>query len=208
MSGPPASLDSLLAGIRACRVCASGDRPLPHEPRPVVRASRGARIAVCGQAPGTRVHASGVPFSDPSGVRLRAWMGVTEAEFYDERRVAIVPMGFCYPGRDKNGGDLPPRAECARLWHKRVFAELPHLALVLLAGSHAHRWHLGCGKGRRARDIIEDWRSIWERQGTPRYVPLPHPSWRNSGWLNKNGWFEDELLPVLRAEVRGLLDAR
>lgn len=200
-------LDILLADIAACRVCrdAPKGRPLPHEPRPVLRAAGSARIAVCGQAPGTRVHASGVPYSDPSGVRLRAWMGVDENEFYDASRIAIVPMGFCFPGLDAKGGDLPPRPECAPLWRARVLAALPAIELLLLVGQYAQRWHLG-GAGRRGlTETVADWNAILGRGGKPRVFPLPHPSWRNNAWIKSHPWFEAELVPRLRVEVRSLL---
>jgi uracil-DNA glycosylase len=200
-------LDRLLNEIRKCRVCIEDPdgQPLPHEPRPVLRVSRTARLAVVGQAPGTRVHASGVPFSDPSGARLRNWMGVTAEEFYDTRRIAIVPMGFCYPGQDANGADRPPRPECARAWRARVFAQLPQIELMLLVGGYAQRWHLGAEAARSVTATVADWRAHVDRPGAPRALPLPHPSWRNNGWLQAHAWFEAELLPRLRAEVRRLL---
>ena len=203
------TLDRLVREIGACRACRDAPEGvrLAHEPRPVLRVSATARIAVCGQAPGTRVHASGIPFTDPSGVRLRAWMGVGEAEFYDVRRVAIVPMGFCFPGQDAAGADLPPRKECAPLWRARVFAQLPALEMVLLAGQYAQRWHLGHAAGRSLTETVTRWRVILDAPARPRLLPLPHPSWRNNAWMKKNPWFEAELLPVLRAEVRRLLDA-
>jgi uracil-DNA glycosylase len=202
------TLDRLIGEIGACRVCRDtpAGAPLAHEPRPVLRVSTTARIAVCGQAPGTRVHASGMPFTDPSGVRLRAWMGVSEDEFYDVRRIAIVPMGFCFPGLDAAGGDLPPRKECAPLWRARVFAALPNLELVLMVGLYAQRWHLGHRVGPSLTDTVAAWRAVLAASARPRLLPLPHPSWRNNAWVKKNPWFEMELLPVLRAEVRGLLD--
>lgn len=202
-------LDDLLQRIARCRICRDMPmgRPLPHEPRPVLRAHETARIAICGQAPGTRVHASGTPFSDPSGERLRDWMGVTREEFYDVRRVAIVPMGFCFPGHDAKGGDLPPRPECAPAWRAQVMAHLSRLELVLLVGQHAQRWHLGPLAGRGLSATVRDWRAILARSRRPRYIPLPHPSWRNNAWLKANPWFADELLPVLRQEVRRALRA-
>jgi uracil-DNA glycosylase len=202
-----AELDRLLANIRSCRVCAEAPlrKPLPHEPRPVLRASQTARLAVCGQAPGTRVHASGIPFTDPSGDRLRAWMGVTSQEFYDEERLAVIPMGFCFPGQDAKGGDLPPRTECAKLWHQTLFEALPQLELVLAVGSYAQRWHLGAEADGSLQETMVAWRKHLRRQARPRLLPLPHPSWRNNAWLKRNPWFEDELLPVLRREVRALL---
>jgi uracil-DNA glycosylase len=197
----------MLAAIRACRRCveAPQGKPLPHEPRPVLRASSTARLAVCSQAPGTKVHASGTPFTDRSGDRLRDWMGVTPQEFYDERRLAIVPMGFCFPGHDASGGDLPPRRECAPAWQARLFAAMPQLELILLVGSYAQRWHLGeAGKGSMT-DVVKRWRALLTTPGKPRYLPLPHPSWRNNGWIKANPWFERDMLPALRREVRRLL---
>jgi uracil-DNA glycosylase len=201
------ALDRLVREIRRCRRCidAPEGTPLPHEPRPVLRVSATARIAVVGQAPGTRVHASGVPFSDPSGVRLRAWMGIGEAEFYDEKRIAILPMGFCFPGLGTTGGDLPPRKECAPLWRPRLFALLPQLELVLLVGLYAQRWHLGAGCGPSLGETVRDYRRCLARPGPPRFFPLPHPSWRNNAWLKRNPWFEADLLPELRREVSALI---
>lgn len=193
-----ATFNALLRDIRACRVCAAH---LPHEPRPVVRARPTARLCIVGQAPGTRVHASGMPFTDPSGDRLRSWLGVDEAAFYDERRVAIVPMGFCFPGLDAKGGDLPPRRECAPLWRERLFAELKEIKLTLVVGSYAQAWHL---KGRKKASLTETVKA-WREYG-PQYIPLPHPSWRNNAWVKKNPWFESELLPELRRRVAKVLD--
>jgi uracil-DNA glycosylase len=207
MRGPRPELQSLLAAIRGCRHCVEtpDEKPLPHAPRPVLRASTTARLAVCSQAPGTKVHLSGTPFTDRSGDRLRAWMGVTDEEFYDEARVAIVPMGFCFPGQDANGADLPPRRECAPLWHRELFAALPQIELVLAVGSYAQNWHLGEAAGPTLQETMRDWRKHLRRQKRPRVLPLPHPSWRNNAWLRENAWFEVELLPVLRREVRRLL---
>lgn len=203
-------LDQLLGKIRACRICIETPQgmPLAHEPRPVLRVSHTARLAVVGQAPGTRVHASGVPFSDPSGERLRDWMGVTADEFYDVRRIAIVPMGFCYPGQDANGADLPPRRECAHMWRKHVFEQLGQIELMLLVGGYAQRWHLGAEATRGVTATVASWQSILQRNGFPRFLPLPHPSWRNNAWLKKHPWFEAELLPSLRQEVRRLIEAQ
>jgi uracil-DNA glycosylase len=159
---------------------------------------------VCGQAPGTRVHASGVPFSDPSGNRLRQWMGVTTEEFYDAARVAIVPMGFCFPGLDETGADLPPRRECAPRWRARVMAELPQLELILLVGGYAQRWHLGASAKVGVAAMVRAWREH-AATGRPLRFPLPHPSWRNNAWIKANPWFESDLLPALRAEVRRIL---
>ncbi|MEJ2118575.1 MAG: uracil-DNA glycosylase family protein [Alphaproteobacteria bacterium] len=196
----------LTAEIRACRICR--DTPsgtvLPHEPRPVLRVSSTARICLCGQAPGSRVHASGLPFTDPSGDRLRDWMGVSTSEFYDTSRVAIVPMGFCFPGLDAKGGDLPPRTECAPAWREALFQALPTFELIVLIGQYAHRWHL---KGRAKESLtatVGNWRSYVQGAG-PCLLPLPHPSWRNNAWLKRNPWFEAEVLPYLRKEIRRLL---
>ena len=203
-------LDAIVAEIRACRLCRDhpAGAPLPHEPRPVLRVSATARIGVFSQAPGTRVHASGKPFTDPSGVRLRAWMGVTDDEFYDATRIAIVPMGFCFPGLDAKGGDLPPRRECAPLWRARLMAALPQLELILLVGQYAQRWHLGAEARSSLTDTVDRWREIAARPGAPVLVPLPHPSWRNNGRIKRNPWFEGELLPWLRDAVRESLSPR
>lgn len=204
---PP--LDACLTEISACRLCRDQPRgkPLPHEPRPVLRVSASARIAVCGQAPGTRVHASGLPFTDPSGVRLRSWMGVSDDEFYDVARIAVIPMGFCFPGLDAKGGDRPPRPECAATWHARLFALLPQIDLLLLVGGYAQRWHLPARRTQRLGDVMADWRIIAVPGPTRTHenvvaLPLPHPSWRNNIWLKQHTWFESELLPHLRREVR------
>jgi uracil-DNA glycosylase len=172
---------------------------LPHEPRPVVHAGATARLCVVGQAPGTRVHASGIPFSDPSGDRLRAWMGIGPDVFYDEARIAIVPMSFCFPGLDAHGSDKPPRRECAPAWHDKLFALLPNLELTLLVGSYAQVRYLGRTRGRTMTETVQGWRGH-----LPRFLPMPHPSWRNTAWLKRNPWFEAELLPVLRREVQRL----
>jgi uracil-DNA glycosylase len=207
MTNGVVELDALLSRIRACRVCVEAPEgmPLPHPPRPVLQASVTARLAVCGQAPGTRVHSSGTPFSDPSGVRLRTWMGLTPDEFYDAARIAIVPMGFCFPGQDEKGGDLPPRRECAALWHDKVFAALPQIELVLAVGAYAQHFHLGAARGKTLQETMLRWRDHLTSKRHPRVLPLPHPSWRNNAWLKKNPWFEAEFLPVLRREVRQVL---
>lgn len=201
-------LDELLREIRACRVCVERPRgaALPHEPSPVIRGSKTARLAICGQAPGTRVHACGVPFLDPSGDRLRAWMAISPDEFYDETRVAIVPMGFCFPGLDAHGSDLPPRRECAPLWRDRVFAAMPAIEMILLVGSYAQRWHLPTLRRASMTATVAGWREVASEGGPIRLLPLPHPSWRNNAWIRRNPWFEAELLPELRGAVRRLLD--
>lgn len=175
---PSSAIAALEAEIVRCRICR--DRPLgpslPHEPRPVLRASSTARLLVAGQAPGTRVHASGLPFTDPSGDRLRDWMGVTKQVFYDRARIAIVPMGFCFPGQNTHGGDLPPRRECAPAWRDRVMAAMPALDLVLAVGRPAQLWHLGRDAGASLGDTVARWREILARTARPAVLPLPHPS--------------------------------
>ena len=199
-------LARLLGDVRRCRVCrdAPRGRRLPHEPRPVLRPSATARLCICSQAPGVRVHASGIPFSDPSGDRLRGWLGLTRDEFYDTTRIAIVPMGFCFPGHAADGGDLPPRRECAPLWQERVFAAMPRLELILLVGGHAQRWHLREAGG-TTTETVGRWRELLRATQIPRRVVLPHPSWRNNRWLADNPWFTRDMLPDLRREVRRLL---
>lgn len=206
MSKAATDLARLVREVQACRICIeTPDRmPLPHEPRPVLRPSATARIGICSQAPGVRVHASGKPFTDPSGDRLRAWLALTPAQFYDQSRIAIVPMGFCFPGHDRAGGDLPPRKECARAWHARLFALMPQLKLLLLVGSYAQRWHLDTGQASMTQ-VVSCWRGQLCAATRPRRVALPHPSWRNNGWLSANTWFERDLLPEVRREVHRLL---
>jgi uracil-DNA glycosylase len=192
-----ARLDALTAEIRACTICA---KHLPLGPRPVLRGQATARLLILSQAPGTRVHVTGLSFNDRSGDRLREWLDVSRKTFYDESRVAITPMGFCYPGRDAKGGDLPPRPECAPTWLAPLLERLPHLELILLVGSYAIDDHL---RGRTKSSMtatVQAWREY-----LPRYLPLPHPSWRNTGWLKRNPWFASELLPELRKKVRALL---
>jgi uracil-DNA glycosylase len=201
---PSTDLDRLVSDLRACRLCREAPRfgpPLPHEPRPILQVSPTARLCIASQAPGTRAHASGLPFYDPSGVRLRAWLGLDEATFYDARRVAIVPMGSCFPGQDAKGGDLPPRRECAERWRVPLFAALPHLELILVIGQYAQAWHLGEEFREGLTGTVRRFREILEEERRPRVLPLPHPSWRNNGWLKRNPWFEAEVLPVLRQEV-------
>ena len=200
-------LSQLLFEIKACRICVdnpNGD-PLPHEPRPVLQARASARLAIFGQAPGLKVHHAGKPFMDPSGVRLRNWMGIGEEDFYEPAKVAIIPMGFCFPGYDKKGGDLPPRRECAAAWRARVLAELPNLELVLLVGQYAQAWHLGADKRRTLTETVAAWRDYLAKDSLPRLLPLPHPSWRNNAWISKNVWFEMELLPELKKLVQSIL---
>jgi uracil-DNA glycosylase len=197
-------LEQLVARIRACRICVDNPvgRSLPHEPRPVVMPSATARILIAGQAPGTKVHQSGRPFTDASGDRLRDWLGVTPDEFYDVEKFAIVPMGFCFPGQDAKGGDLPPRRECAPAWLPDLMAAMPQIDLILTIGLYAQSWHMGATRRASLSETVADWRSVWGAQDTRKVLPLPHPSWRNTGWLKKNPWFETELLPFLRTEIR------
>ncbi|MCX7644431.1 MAG: uracil-DNA glycosylase family protein [Rhodobacteraceae bacterium] len=192
----------LAAEIAACRLCAGrfAATATAHEPRPVVWFEPGARLLVAGQAPGLRVHRAGRPFADASGMRLRHWLGLDEATFYDRSRVAIVPMAFCFPGYDARGADLPPPPLCARTWHARVMEALAGLRLVVAVGGAAQRWHLGARGG--VTETVRGWRGY-----LPRAIPLPHPSWRNTAWLARNPWFEAELLPELRARVRAVLEA-
>ncbi len=192
-----AVLAGLLGRVRACRHC---EAALPLGPRPVLRAGATARLMIVGQAPGTRVHESGIPWDDRSGERLRDWLAVDPATFYDEARIAIVPMGFCYPGRNPRGGDEPPRPECAPLWHPSLLAALPAVELTLLVGLYAQARYLGPKRKASLTETVRAWRDYG-----PRYLPLPHPSWRNTAWLKKNPWFESELLPELRGRVSGLL---
>jgi len=192
-------LAQLLDEIRSCRAC---EPHLSHGARPVLRASRTARLAIISQAPGIRAHSTGLTFNDPSGDRLREWLKIDRETFYDESRVAIVPMGFCFPGYDAEGGDRAPRKECARIWRKRLFEELPAFSLTLLVGSWAQAWHLGDRVKGTMTETVAAWRSY-----CPEFMPLPHPSWRNNAWLNKNPWFARELLPNLRTRVSAVLSA-
>lgn len=191
---------SLRAEIAACRLCAPrfAATATGHAPRPVLRAGPDARILVVGQAPGARVHASGLPFDDRSGDRLRDWMGIDRETFYDVRRIAVVPMAFCFPGYDAKGADLPPPPICAATWRARVLTQLPSVRLTLVIGHYAQTWHLGT-KG-RLTDTVRNWRAH-----LPERLVLPHPSWRNSGWLKRNPWFEDEVVPWMRRRVGELL---
>lgn len=206
-----ADIEVLRASIARCRICR--DAPLggeafrlPHEPRPVVVLSRKARIMIAGQAPGLRVHESGLPFNDASGDRLREWLQVTREQFYDGDNFAIVPMGFCFPGYDRKGSDLPPRRECAPQWRAPVMDAMPQIELLLAVGQHAQAWHLGCGREKTITGTVMAWRRYLGRNEAPAILPLPHPSWRNSGWLKRNPWFAEELLQDLRKRVKTLLD--
>lgn len=197
-STPAEPFDVLLARVRACTVCAPH---LPHPPHPVVRGSPSARLLIVGQAPGRRVHETGIPWNDPSGDLLRQWLGLTREQFYDESRIAIVPTGLCYPGTVK-GSDLPPRPECAPLWHPQLRAVLPAIRLTLLIGAYAQAHYLRKRRHRTLAATVAAWRDF-----APDYLPLPHPSPRNRGWLKRNPWFEAEVLPILRERVGTLLAA-
>ena len=185
-------LEALLAEVRQCRAC---EGLLPLGPRPVLQAGETARILIVGQAPGTRVHATGIPWDDPSGERLRSWMGLGKDSFYDATKVAIIPMGYCYPGRG-HGGDLPPRRECAELWLDRLLTSLPHIELTLLIGQYAQRHFLGNRRKPSLTQTVMAWREY-----APEYLPLPHPSARNTAWFQRNTWFDGELLPMLRERI-------
>jgi uracil-DNA glycosylase len=185
------ALTALLKKVRACSHCAAH---LPLGPRPIVRIAPTARLLIIGQAPGTKVHESGVPWDDKSGDRLREWLAVDTDTFYDEGRIAIMPMGFCYPGVDKNGGDAPPRPECAPLWHEQLCQHLPNIKLTLLIGMYAQAYYLGPRRKKTMTETVKAW-AEYQPEGL---LPLPHPSWRSTGWLKKNPWFETDVLPVLR----------
>ena len=189
-----ARLDRLLADIRACTTCAA---QLPLGPRPVLRAGRSARLLVVGQAPGTKVHATGIPWNDPSGDRLRDWLQLDREQFYDEARIAIIPMGLCYPGKGKSG-DLPPRPECAPQWHEQLLRQLPELRLRLLIGKYAQDYYLGC-RGQSLAETVRNFRNY-----LPDYFPLPHPSPRNLRWFRNHPWFEAEVIPALRRQLKSV----
>lgn len=194
MSSAP--IESLLHDIFACRACAAS---LPHEPRPVLTASRSARLLIVGQAPGRRVHETGIPWNDKSGEELRAWLGISGEQFYDASRVAIVPMGFCYPGKGASG-DLPPRRECAPLWHARLLAAMPEVRLTLLIGRYAQAWYLK----KSCKPTLTETVAAYAEY-LPRYLPLPHPSPRNRHWLTIHPWFAAEVLPTLKQRVAAAL---
>ena len=189
------SFESLLTEVRACTICAAH---LPLGPRPVLQLHPKARILIAGQAPGKKVHESGLPFDDPSGQRLREWLGVTREVFYDPEKIAILPMGFCYPGTGKSG-DLPPRPECAPAWRQQLLEQLDNLEVTLVLGGYAQAYHFGAAS-RSVTELVRGWRTFW-----PNVIPLPHPSPRNNLWLRRNPWFEAELLPPLRQRVSAVL---
>jgi uracil-DNA glycosylase len=189
------SLESLLTEVRACSLCAEH---LPLGPRPVLQIHRSARILIAAQAPGRKVHETGLPFNDPSGDRLRTWLGISREVFYDDRQIALVPMGFCFPGTGKSG-DFPPRPECATAWRSPLLAHLQQVQLTLVIGKYAQAYHLPKA-GKSLTEVVRDWQKYW-----PHTIPLPHPSPRNNLWLKRNHWFEQELLPPLRDQVSKVL---
>jgi len=193
-----AKLDTLLRQARGCEVCAAA---LPHGCRPVLRASSSARLLIIGQAPGRLVHETGIPWNDPSGDRLRQWLRIDRERFYDVKQIAIVPMGFCFPGTDGAGGDRPPRPECAPLWHPQIMPLLKSVELTLLVGSYSQAFYLGPQRGGTMTETVRRFADY-----LPQFLPLPHPSWRNTAWINRNPWFERELLPVLRQRVKKVLE--
>jgi uracil-DNA glycosylase len=188
--------NKLLTEVRACELCSAY---LPQGPRPVLQVHSNAKILIAGQAPGSKVHQTGLPFDDPSGDRLREWMGIDKATFYDATRIAILPRGFCYPGSGKSG-DLPPRPECAATWRAKLLARMPNIQLTVVIGQYAQGWHLQASAKGNLTETVAAWRDYW-----PQSLPLPHPSPRNNIWLKRNVWFECDVLPSLRKRVRALL---
>ncbi len=193
-------MNDIFARLAACSICkdkfaatVNGHRPLP-----VFQGEPSAKILIAGQAPGWRVHQSGRPFTDPSGDRLRAWMGIDEENFYDATRIAILPMGFCFPGYDDKGADLPPPAICAKTWRKDILDTFPDIKFTLSVGSYAQKWHLSTRSS--VKEVVQDWRAY-----LPHHMPLPHPSWRNTAWIKKNLWFEAEVIPALRQRLKEIL---
>lgn len=189
-------LNNLIEQVQSCEHCIEN---LPFGARPVIQVGSFAKILIAGQAPGSKVHATGIPFDDPSGDRLRQWMGVDKAQFYDANQIAILPMGFCYPGKGKSG-DLPPRKECADLWRKQLLELMPQIELTLVIGQYAIAWHLPQIKKQTLTSTVKEWRTYW-----PNQLPLPHPSPRNNIWLKKNDWFEAEIIPLLQKRVKSVL---
>ena len=189
-------LDAILADIAACRACAPY---LPHTPRPVVRVGEGTRLLICGQAPGRLVHETGLPWNDPSGNRLRDWMGLDRETFYGPK-IGVAAMAFCFPGTNPNGGDFPPPSRCAQLWRTRLLDALPKMELTLLVGGYSQIWALGEKAKSNMTDTVRSWRDY-----APDILPLPHPSWRNTAWLRKNPWFQDDIVPYLRQRVADIL---
>ena len=190
------ALTKLVKEIRSCTLCTEH---LPLGPRPIIQVSSTAKILIVGQAPGSRVHETGIPFDDPSGDRLREWMGIDKEVFYDDKKIALVPMGFCFPGTGKSG-DLPPRPECADTWRVKLLEQLPNIKLTIIVGQYAQAWHLDKGVKENLTETVMAWKSYW-----PKAIPLPHPSPRNNIWLKRNPWFEEEVLPSLRRKVKAVL---
>lgn len=190
------SIAQLTQTVKDCTICAEH---LPLGPRPVIQFHPKANILIAGQAPGMRVHETGIPFQDPSGDRLRIWMGITREIFYDAEKIAILPMGFCYPGTGKSG-DLPPRPECAEQWRKKLLAQLPNIQLTLVIGQYAQDWHLGKRQKENLTETVRAWKEYW-----PTMLVLPHPSPRNNIWLKRNPWFEQDVVPKLAAQIAKLL---
>ncbi|MEZ4668002.1 MAG: uracil-DNA glycosylase family protein [Anaerolineae bacterium] len=195
MTVPP-DFQQLLKEVRACTLCAAH---LPLGPRPVVQLHPNAKILIVSQAPGRKVHETGIPFNDPSGDRLRDWMGIDRNTFYDSEKIGILPMGFCFPGTGKSG-DLPPRPECAPAWQARILSQLPHVKLMLVIGKYAQNWHLGTRQKPTLTETVQNWRDYW-----PSQLPMPHPSPRNKLWLVKNPWFEQDVIPVMRQRIASIL---
>ncbi|NQZ51779.1 MAG: uracil-DNA glycosylase family protein [Moritella sp.] len=193
-------LDTIVSDVKKCTLC---EPELLMGARPVLQVDDQAKILIAGQAPGIRVHESGIPFTDPSGDRLRQWMGIDKGTFYDATKIAILPMGFCYPGTGKSG-DLPPRPECARTWRAEILAAMPNIELILVIGIYAQKWHMGDVKQKNLTETVKNWRGYWQKNW-PERLPLPHPSPRNNIWLKKNPWFELDVLPHLQARVAQLV---
>lgn len=190
------SLSKLVKKIRSCTLCSEY---LPLGPKPIIQVGSSARVLIVGQAPGSRVHKTGVPFNDPSGDRLRQWLGVDKDVFYDDKKIALVPMGFCFPGAGKSG-DLPPRSECAATWRAKLLEQLPNIKLTIIVGLYAQNWHLGSAAKENLTKTVMGWKGYG-----PTVIPLPHPSPRNNIWLKRNPWFEEQVLPPLRRKVRAVL---
>ena len=193
----PMPLEDLIADIAACRACAG---ELPHEPRPVTRVFPQTRLLICGQAPGRRVHESGLPFDDRSGDRLRDWLGVDRDTFYGDHRIGVAAMAFCFPGTSPKGGDYPPPPRCAQLWRPQLLKAIGRVEVTLLVGWHAQKWALGERAAPSMTETVMRWREY-----LPHFLPLPHPSWRNTAWLRRNPWFEDEIVPYLRMQTAAIL---
>ncbi len=197
--GKKNSFQDHLAQLKSCQVCKAH---LHFHPNPVVQLNPEARLLIIGQAPGRKAHETTAPFNDPSGDRLRSWLHLSREEFYNPHKIALMPMGFCYPGRDNKGGDLPPQKACASLWHEKTLTFLPNIRLILLVGHYAQKYYLKEKYRGNLTETVKAWRNV-----LPLYFPLPHPSWRNTAWLKKNPWFEQELLPDLRKYVKNALEA-